>query len=661
MQTVNTSGNLGSTIGSNGLLRVVSNDQIDRAEREKIEKEQEQNKTYQVMTSLAGHIRTAWDDANRAKQNIERVMLQCINQRKGEYSTELKAAIASEGGSETFLMITDVKCRAAESWIRDILGSAGDKAWMISPTPIPDMSPQIQQNMMAGAWEMMQVEQLSADEVQGMLEQAKGQVTEQLQKEADLSAERMTSKIEDQLAEGGFDSAFSQFVTDLATYPAAFIEGPILKKRKTLKWGKDFKPVLGEEIRVEYERISPFDVYPSAQSTNCDDGDLLIRRRLSPGAIHSMSGLPGSKDDEITQVLEEYGRSGLKDWLSFAEHEREVAEGRETLASLSSTTIDALQYRGRVQGKMLIEWGMPQEKIEDHLKEYDIEAWLVGRHVIKCILNPDPLDRRPIFKASAVEQPGSFWGMGIPQLMADIQEIVNAAIRALVDNLAIASGPQVGVDASALPDGESVTNIYPWKVWNLNSAENGSGKLPLEFYQPAMHTAELLSIYERFGDYADQVTGIPAYTYGGDTGGGAASTASGLSMLMGAASKGIKQIIRNIDMNVVEHIIERTYIHNMLYDEDQSIKGDLKVQARGSAALIQKETTQLRRMEFLASTNNEIDMAIIGMEGRAEILRETVKSLDMPTAKIVPDAEKLMALQNQQAQMEQAQMQQGQI
>lgn len=647
-------------LGGGGMLRVMSNADIDQADSLKINEEKQLNNEQQVMTSLAGRIRTAWDDANRAKQSlIDPILLQCINQRKGEYSAELKSSIAEEGGSETFLMLTDVKCRAAESWIRDILGSAGDKSWLISPTPIPEMSPESQQRMMAGAWELMQVEQYSAEEAQAMLENAKEEITTQLKKEASDASEKMTLRIEDQLAEGGFESAFNQLVTDMITYPAAFLEGPIMKRRKTLKWGPDFQPIIGEEIRVEYERISPFDVYPSSQSTDCNDGDILIRRRLSAGAIYSMSGLAGSKDDAIKSVLDEYGRTGLKDWLSFSDHEREVAEGRETRASLSSTTIDALQYRGRVQGKMLIEWGMSREKIKDELEEYDVEAWLVGRHVIKCILNPDPLDRRPIYKVSAVEQPGSFWGMGVPQLMKDIQEIVNAAIRALVDNLAIASGPQVGVDAGAMPDGESVTNIYPWKIWNLNSAENGSGKLPLEFFQPQINSAELLSIYERFSEYADQVTGIPAYTYGGDTGGGAAATASGLSMLMGAASKGIKQMIRNIDVSVIEQVVGRTYIHNMLHDDDKSIKGDLKVQARGSAALIQKETTQMRRMEFLNSTNNPTDLQITGLDGRAEVLRETVKSLDMPTATIIPSEDEITAMVQQMTEQKAMEQQGG--
>jgi hypothetical protein len=50
---------------------------------------------------------------------------------------------------------------------------------------------------------------------------------------------------------------------------------------------------------------------------------------------------------------------------------------------------------------------------------------------------------------------------------------------------------------------------------------------------------------------------------------------------------------------------------------------------------------QLRRGEFLASTANPVDLEIVGIEGRAELLREMVKGLDMPPDRIVPSRQEL--------------------
>ena len=121
-------------------------------------------------------------------------------------------------------------------------------------------------------------------------------------------------------------------------------------------------------------------------------------------------------------------------------------------------------------------------------------------------------------------------------------------------------------------------------------------------------------------------------------------------MLMNSAAKGIRSIIFNIDKDIVEPVLYAQFVHNMLYHDDNSVKGDIEIKPRGAAALIVKEQMQLRRGEFLASTANPIDMQIIGMRGRAELLREAVRALDMPVDRIIPNDDQLkqqMAAQTQ--------------
>jgi hypothetical protein len=109
---------------------------------------------------------------------------------------------------------------------------------------------------------------------------------------------------------------------------------------------------------------------------------------------------------------------------------------------------------------------------------------------------------------------------------------------------------------------------------------------------------------------------------------------------MDNASKGIKQAIANID-KIVSGIVQRLYLHNMMYDEDPYIKGDFKVVAKGAIGLIQKETLQMRRNEFLIATANPLDSQIVGPEGRAYLLRELARGLQMDTEKLVPSADSI--------------------
>jgi hypothetical protein len=231
----------------------------------------------------------------------------------------------------------------------------------------------------------------------------------------------------------------------------------------------------------------------------------------------------------------------------------------------------------------------------------------------------------------------------------------NAASRALANNMGIASGPQVDVSVDRLADGEELTQMYPWKIWQTTSDKTGGGQPAIRFFMPDMKAAELMGVYNQFAKQADEVTGIPNYIYGAGAGGsGAGRTASGLSMLMDNAAKGIKAAILSID-HVVAMAVSRFYIHNMMYNPDPYIKGDFRVIPRGAMGIMHKEQVAVRRNEFLAATANPVDLQILGPQGRAYLLREMAKGLDMDTDKLVPTldmlqfkAEKIeMAMQQQ--------------
>jgi hypothetical protein len=109
--------------------------------------------------------------------------------------------------------------------------------------------------------------------------------------------------------------------------------------------------------------------------------------------------------------------------------------------------------------------------------------------------------------------------------------------------------------------------------------------------------------------------------------------------------------------------VERQFVYNMRYDPDDEIKGDLQIIPRGATNLAVRETVNVRRVEFLNATGNEVDMSIIGIDGRAAILREVAKGLQMPVDQIVPSREKLdyaNQMKQLQAQAQQQQPQQPQ-
>jgi hypothetical protein len=323
--------------------------------------------------------------------------------------------------------------------------------------------------------------------------------------------------------------------------------------------------------------------------------------------------------------------------------ERHLLEGRNNTL-VGTEIIEAVEFWGSASGFMLREWGM--KDVEDHV-EYEVNCWKVGVHTIKAIKNPDPLGRRPYSKASWESIPGAFWGMALPEVMRDIQIICNGAARALSNNMGIASGPQVEISVDRLPDGENLTSMYPWKIWQTTSDRTGGGQPAVRFFQPNMNAETLMNVLQYFQKVADEVTGVPNYVYGSANVSGAGRTASGLSMLMENAAKGIKQAILSLDKAISE-MLTRFYDHLMIYDSDTSIKGDMQIVASGVVGTLLKETQQQRRNEFMQLTANPFDMQIIGPAGRAVLLREAAKALNIDVDKIVPTPEEILMAQRAQ-------------
>jgi hypothetical protein len=624
-----------------------------------------------VVQSLVSYIKGHWSMAKEAKETVEGEMLSAMRSRRGEYDPETLARIKKQGGSEIYMMLFATKARQAKALLVDVLIGAGtEKPWTITPTPKPELPPsEVSQIMEAVYAEVAQAEMMgmpmSVGDIRQRLTDAKQSLENQIMDTARIYAERAETKIEDMMVEGGWMDALDQFIDDMMVFKTAFMKGPVVRNTPTLKWvqGADgtFTAETTSEQKVEWERVDPFNIYPSPWNKTVQDGYLIERHKLSRTNLNSMMGVEGYNDDAIRAVLDLHGSGGLHEWLS-VDNQRATAEGRDSIsADLNrSDLIDALQYWGSVSGKMLREWGMTKEEVTDESKEYEVEAWLVGSYVIKAVINPDPLARRPYYADGYSRIPGAFWHNSLFDCIRDCQDMCNSSARALANNLGISSGPQVSINIDRIPPGDSVQEMYPWKIWQVSSDPMGSSAPAIDFFQPNSNADVLMGVFQRFSELADEYSGIPRYMTGLQGGaGGAGRTASGMSMMIGNASKQIKQTISSIDIHVIAPSIERAYQWVLQYDPDADLKGDLKIVARGALSLITKESAQVRRNEFLQATGNPIDMQIIGLEGRAELLREASKALNMNPDRVVPSLS-VIKQRAAMAQMQQMQMAQQQ-
>lgn len=616
-----------------------------------------------VIVGLAAHVSKRWQVARLAKRELEERMLQCLRQRNGEYDPEKLADIQAQGGSDIFIQLTSVKCRAATSWLRDtLLGTGADRPWSLEGTPIPELPPNVVEGLKAQmATQLMNMyanggEPPDEQTLQTAAEEMRDAAMRQMKEESTKRIDRMARKMEDQLVEGGFHAAFNEFLDDIATFPYAVMKGPVKRRRSSMKWvNNELQPV--EEIRNEWERVDPFMLYWAPWSWNLGDGFIIERHKMTRDDLEALIGIEGYSEPAIRSVLDDFTQGNLKEWL-WSDSAKATAEGKNlTYALHTDDLVDALQLWDSVQGKTLLEWGMSKEEITDPSKSYACEVWLIGNTVIRAVLNYDPLGRKPYFLTSYENLPGSVDGKGVADLCRDSQNMVNASARALANNMGISSGPQVGVNISRVSAGEEITQMYPWKIWQFQASEYNDGSAPISFFQPNSNAAELMSVFEKFASRADEDTMIPRYMTGEHTP-GVGRTSSGLSMLISNAGKGIKQVISNIDQNILIPILERLYQDNLRYSKDPDLMGDVQIVAKGAQSLVIKEAEAVRRNEFLQLVlNSPVATQIVGMSGVAELMRDAARNLNGNVDRIVPERQQITTIEQQQQTIQQLQQQ----
>lgn len=599
-------------------------------------------------SQLVSRIRKDWNRNRNDKTIVEKRLLDALRARKGEYSPGKIAEIRTAGASEMYIKLTTAKVRTAIAHLKSVMMPTGGWSHGIKPTKEPSMPGWMAQQ----AAEYIQSNPAYLDE-QGnpveMLQQTETlehMIRVELSKKAKHAARRMERKIYDQLQEGDWRNAQSDFIDDFCTFQAAFMKGPFLVNKPRLSWAMTEQGV-HEPIRViepvmQWRTIDPFDAYPAPGVDSVHKGSFCERLRLSRDDLYAMRETPEVYDtDAIDRVIELNVNHRLDNWL-WTDNSRQQIANHTFFWYASSTDFDGIHWYGEALGSELIEHGVPASEVEDLNRPYQIDAILIGNEVIKATLNRDPLYRRNISSSCYEKIPGAVFGNAIADLMEDSQQMVNSCGRALQNNLAHASGFQIEVDYTRLHPNTDPNDIYPFKVWQGKESEFGGDRPVVKFFQPDSNASELIAVMQQFTEQADMDSGIPRFMHGGSGEGGTSSTARGAAMMKDDSAKLLRSAITNIDEDMVTPNIQFVYDYNMLYDQDASIKGDSQVCAKGIHAALQREGARQQHMAVLDILSNPEDRQLLGDDKRFNIIRNMLDTFEeIDTDDIIPSDDEI--------------------
>lgn len=613
---------------------------VNRIRSESLFPEEKESPQTTNFDGFGSRLSSKFEEWKQAKREIEEEWLSDLRAFNSSYSPEERAAFnRNRARSRVFVGLTRTKVMAAYSRIIDLLLQSGDKPWSIAPTPVPELAMESEVEIKRQAiGEMGQFSMdLPESDFNSFTAERESELREverqQILESAKASAEQMEREVEDQLVEGQFEAHLKSAILEMCVVGNGAIKGATMRVERETRWlemGNGWEISHQESLSPQISAVSVFDLYPDPYAISMSDATGIFERHvLTRSQLRELgeSGR-GFDTDTIEQVIRE-NEGGTHSQL---DHEVE----RRQIAGLTTTTdsgrFDVLEYWGQVDGHDLMECGCRIE-VDEVTRELQANVWICGGRVIKAQLNPYKRDLLPYQIVPYERIPHQFWGIGVARMMRDSQVTMNTAVRVFLDNLSISSGPQVEINLDLLDPGEDPTDLHPWKVWLRSGGDSATPML--RFYQPTNVSGNLGTVIELFRRFADEETSLPSYTHGQQMP-GLNKTATGMSMLMGAANVVIKSVIKNIDDFMIRPLIQSMVDWNMQWSEKEEIKGDLKVVARGSTALVAREIQSQRLIQFMEMTANPVDATLTDRE---YLLRSAAESMDIDAEKAVPEHE----------------------
>ena len=557
--------------------------------------------------------------------------LKALRQFNGIYDPEVYKKLA-EKRSRVYPKVTRSKCISVKSRLQEICFPDVGKAWSIEPTPDSALSPEGMKQAMLGLIEQKQAE--FQEDVQKA--RAAGQpppepeaptpdeVQFAMQEYAKQKCEKMSVEIDDQLGETKYELKTKQVLWSGLILGSGCLKGPMAEFRKLKKWvvtGGAYALSEKEQARPYLEFVRLWDLYPDMSVTEPDDMEGIFQRHVM--TKHDVRALARRGDFNEKLILDYLaanpeGDCTFKWWeymlLAISNEGGQLQKGRK---------YEVLEYWGYIDARDLAEVGVT---VPDSMMGIELAAnvWTLGPNVIKAVLTPVPGEESPYHWFYFEKDESSIFGRGLPLIMRDSQMTICAAARMMLDNGAVCAGPQIEVNTDLIDDAQNIDEVFPFKIW----ARQGRN---MEAQYPAVraitldsHITEYLEIIKQFMDFADLETAFPTYMLIEPQKVGS-ETAQGASLRFGSTNITVKDIARNID-TFQASVITQMYAWNMEFTDDEGIKGDYSVQARGLSSLVAKEV----RMNALTELNRNMTTDDTAWIKRDKMLQERFKVSDLP-------------------------------
>jgi len=603
---------------------------------------------------LVNYINERYTRSEESRRKDETRWLRAYRNYRGIYGPDVQFTETEK--SRVFIKVTKTKTLAAYGQITDVLFSNNKFPLSVDPTVLPDgvvdsvsSDPKGTPSPKTGPTEIPYGEaggaSIPKDFDLDKLEELLGSLKDDLKdlpnlKEgpgatptsmtfspAMVAAKKMEKKIHDQLDETGASKHLRSTAFEMALFGTGVMKGPFATNKEYANWDEDgvYKPLI--KTVPDASHVSIWNFYWDPDANNTDECQYVIERhKMSKTKLRALKQRPYFRGNVIDQLIDEGETYTKKYWED---------DLRDYAPNFGVERFEVLEYWGNVDIELLQENDIVIP--DDMLNAGELQAniWYCNGKILRLVLNPFKPAKIPYYAVPYELNPYSLAGVGVAENMDDTQTLMNGFMRMAVDNGVLSGNLVFEIDETNLVPGQDLS-VYPGKVFRRQGGAPGQALFGTKFPNVA---AENLQLFDKARQLADESTGMPSFSHGQTGVSGVGRTASGISMLMNAASGSIKTVIKNLDDYLLGPIGQAFFNFNMQFDFDKEIKGDLEVTAKGTESLMANEVRSQRLMQFLQIASSP---ALMPFAKFPYIIREIAKSMDLDPEKVTNNMDEAM-------------------
>lgn len=592
---------------------------------------------------LAQELERKLSDTIYQRGNIDVRMVEDLRNYHGQYDDATLKAMKDSGTAQVFIKLTRAKTNAGEAQLVDLLFPNDDKNWGIKPTPVPKLVEMLDDKETPFEHQGKQYQDDEGNKI------TNADVAARKQEQINTACDKMEKLISDQLVETHYNAKCREVIHDACVVGTGIIKGPVVLGKTDRAYTKDDEGNFVTEIKQSFEPgcevVRPWDFYPDMSASTIEESEFVFERRfMSKKQIRNLVNRKGFDKARVAKVLQMTSTQ--------TQHRSTYMDDVRILAglsdSLNDTRYETWEYHGPITRQVLEELKIlePVEagKEAEAQDEYDAVVFYCGGVVLGAKLALMDYSQDMPYRVYNWElDDSSIFGYGIPRMVRDEQAIINTTWRMILDNGAITSGPQIGVNKKYAKPQDGVWNLKPRKFWDIDGAAQDI-KQAFTTFEFDSHINELSQIYQTARILFDEVSGVPMLQQGEQ--GQSTQTLGGMSMLMNAANTVRRNQVKQWDDFITAPLISDFYHFNMMHVDDNEIKGDYQVDARGTSALLIKEQVGQSLTNFLNIAGNSPIFAPVLQLKSVEILKQWVKTQSLPS-EIIPTDDELKQYQKQ--------------